>query len=293
MQRLVCGVAVCALIGIVAKPVQAKKNDPNVELEFNPQQYVAVAEVHLTSEMHQRPVRLKVVDGRPSPDPSNIGTRTDDDDEKFQLTATNDVLTFAERIIIRSAKEWGVVLSDDAELTLAGKLLRFHVAETNQVVGASYYGDVRLGFDLRDAVGRVLWSGTGSGDASRYGRKFSNDNCNEVLSDALLEALASTLSNSRLHEAWAGRAPAREPTAPQGPTASPETANSPSQTVSVDALLADVLALTQKGFGTDTLVEFVTPKVLDARPTAKQLIEWQEAGVPEEVVRAALNCAVR
>ena len=43
---------------------------------------------------------------------------------------------------------------------------------------------------------------TADGDATRYGRKFSNDNVNEVLSDALLEALADLLNHGGLQNAW-------------------------------------------------------------------------------------------
>lgn len=70
-------------------------------------------------------------------------------------------------------------------------------------MGATYKAVVELTAVLT-AGDRELWSGAASGDASRYGRAFSNQNVNEVFSDALLEAYAALLSTDGLQRAWAG-----------------------------------------------------------------------------------------
>ena len=68
---------------------------------------------------------------------------------------------------------------------------------------------VRLAVDFEnpsrqwwEAGGRELWEGSAAGDATRYGKKFSNDNVNEVLSDALIEAFAALLDHGGLQSAW-------------------------------------------------------------------------------------------
>jgi len=82
----------------------AKPNDPNVQLEYLPQQSVGVAIVDLASAMLTRPVEIRLADSR-SGEPDAIGTRTNDNDELFQLVATNEVLPFVREILIRNARE--------------------------------------------------------------------------------------------------------------------------------------------------------------------------------------------
>jgi len=188
----------------VAAPVLAKKNVTRLELEFTPQQSVATAEVTLNPAMQERAVSVRVADGRPG-DREVIGSRTDDDDRRFDLTAGNDVAEFVAASTRQQLRTWDVAVGDDADLVLDGKVMSFKVVESNQAVGATYNGSVQVSFELKNSSGTVLWSGTGSGDATRYGKKFSSDNANEVLSDSLIEALANLLSNSDLHAAWSGK----------------------------------------------------------------------------------------
>src|SRR5947209_7823933 len=43
-----------------------------------------------------------------------------------------------------------------------------------------------------------------------------------------------------------------------------------------------------QGFGTDLLVDYVNQKTLNAEMTAKDLGQWKQAGMPQEVIKAAL-----
>lgn len=195
-QAVILGVA---LLTVLAVPASAKKNDPNVELDFRPQQAVGGAEVEITPDMLRRPVSLQVEDLRPGDDPAKIGMRTDDDDKKHTLRAVNEVQPYVESVIEELLNEWGVRTQDGADMHLNVLLVRFNVEETNQAVGATFNATVQLSAEL---TGAAEWSGGASGDATRYGKKFSNANVNEVLSDALLEALAALLSDEGLHDAW-------------------------------------------------------------------------------------------
>lgn len=190
---------------VCVAPALAKKNVLNFALEFRPQQSVAAAEVVTHHSMRDRSVELRLTDGRAGDEPSAIGTRTDDDDQRRDLTATNDVVAFVDKVFEEALHDWGVDTEDGADLVLEGELLGFDIEETNQAVGALYKAVVRISFDLKNKSGKVLWSGSEMGDASRYGKKFSNANCNEVLSDAVLEAWAALISDNGLHEAWAGK----------------------------------------------------------------------------------------
>ncbi len=192
------------LIAACASPLAAKKNVPEMALVFTPQQSVGTAEVEITEAMLDNAVALRVRDARPGDNPQAIGTRTDDDDRRGRLTATNDVAEFVRDNCAELAAEWGVQVKDGAALVLDVALIAFKATETNQAVGATYEAETRFSAKLMRGETEV-WSGTARGDATRYGKKFSNANINEVLSDALLEAFATLLSSPGLHGAWAKR----------------------------------------------------------------------------------------
>lgn len=184
-----------------ALPAAARVNDPNVDLRFSPQDAVGAASAAIPSSLRRQPVAIDVADGRAGDDPKVIGSRTDDDDRRTDLRATGEVVPFVEGVLRRLARDWGLKVEEGAGQTLAVELLDFEVVETNQAVGATYNATVRLEGRLRRA-GREVWSGSSLGDATRYGKKFSNDNCNEVLSDAMLEAFAEMFSDPALQRAW-------------------------------------------------------------------------------------------
>jgi len=199
MNRVIHRILVLALLATLAVPASAKKNDPNVQLDFRPQQAVAAAQADITPDMLRRPVAVRVEDARPGDDAAAIGTRTDDDDRKHTLKALNEVEAYVSAVVGDVVNQWGIQTDDGAGLVLEIHLVQFHVEEANQAVGATFNASVRLAAELT-AGGD--WSGGSTGDATRYGKKFSNDNVNEVLSDALLEALAALLSDRSLHAAW-------------------------------------------------------------------------------------------
>ena len=96
------------------------------------------------------------------------------------------------------AKEWGLRQEQPAARTLTIQLTRFALDESNKALGSVYGTEVKLAYTLKDARGNLLASGATSGTAHRYGRAHSVDNCNEVLSDSLKEALANVLADQRL-----------------------------------------------------------------------------------------------
>ena len=193
-----------ALLAAAAPLSAARKNDPNIRLEFDPQQTVAKAEAFVRGAMLERPVRLRLKDDRAGDDPAALGRRTNDDDEFFDLVAVGDdaVMKFVDEVLRDSVASWGVELAEGVPLELAVRLLKFDVLEKNQVIGATFNAEVRFAYSLGAPGGSPRMSGTAMGDATRYGRKFSNANINEVLSDALLEVIANMLSDRSLQDAW-------------------------------------------------------------------------------------------
>jgi hypothetical protein len=185
-----------AAVLVLSGPALAKKNNPNIDLEFLPQQSVDAAVADVSGQMLDRPVQIRFVDERKQEDPSKIGVRTDGDDRRHDLKATSDVGDFVEQHLVESAGDWGVRVETEADLQLEVRLLKVDLLETNQAVGATYNATVRIAF----AMGSM--SGSATGDATRWGKKFSSDNLNEVLSDAMLEAFAGMFSEPKLKEAW-------------------------------------------------------------------------------------------
>ena len=93
---------------LTSEAVQAKKTDPNIYLVYDPQQTVAEAYASIPGNVRQHPLRIQLLDGRAHANPALIGSRTNDDDQLFDLKATNEVVPFVEEILLRNAREWGV-----------------------------------------------------------------------------------------------------------------------------------------------------------------------------------------
>lgn len=276
---------------IASNAVPAKPNITSFRLEFTPKQIIASAEVTLHRSMHEHPVQLRLVDERPVHEPSVVGSRTDDGDRRFELKTTNEVLPFVEQVLVQQLQYWGISVENDADLVLTTRLRRFTVTESNQAVGATFRAEARFAAELQNRSGDLLWNGSSFGDATRYGKKFSNPNCNEVLSDALLEAWSSLLSHGGLHDAWDGkvepRIVGRESDSSSG-TGGRDTAS-----ISATELLKEVSVLMEQGFELQTIMDYVSQKTLSAELHSDDLLNWKRAGVAEEVLRAVMMLPVR
>jgi hypothetical protein len=236
----------------------------------------------LAPGLGDRPVRVTIVEGRS--DPAGLGESSDDDDKMWPVRAGNDPIAWANEVLAKSAAGWGIKVADNAPLALDGKLTRLELVESNKAMGSTYHVDAQLAFTLKDARGRTLWEGAASGDATRYGKSRSEDNANEVFRDALTEAFSELLGTEALQEAWAGKGTpvASAPAAAAAPDAS---AMAPSD------LLADLVKLKKQGFTTDLLVDYVNGKSLTRELSADDLVKWKNAGMPQEVIRAAMDKA--
>ena len=157
-------------LALLAAPALAKRNEPNVYLTFRPQQSVAAVTVNVSDAMRKRPVEIRLKDSRPGNDAAAIGTRTDDEDRKFTLRAVNEVIPFVKQVLADTSRQWGLHDDDGADLVLDASLQVYEALETNQAVGATFNAQVRLAAELKDRAGKVLWSGSAPGDATRSAR---------------------------------------------------------------------------------------------------------------------------
>jgi hypothetical protein len=200
-------------VATIWSPALARKGSTTLALEYRPTEETAHVGQLLPAAMRQRSVELQVRDGRGLEDATVIGTRSDNDDQIQILRATGGVIPFVLEALNHLTQEWGVPTGAGSELLLELELIKFKITETDKAVGSNYNSEAQLKIVLRDLAGNALWTAEIFGDASRYGRKGSIDNTNEVLSDALAEAVVSAFEHRNLQAAWSSGQP---PAAPVG-----------------------------------------------------------------------------
>jgi hypothetical protein len=269
-----------ALSLLLALRAGARDSGPlTMALQYTPQESVGTSSAVLAPGMADRPVRLSMADGRAG-DPKIIGEISDHEDKVFPVYAANDVVAWAAEVLRKNVADWGIKVAPDAPLSLAGKLTQIRLVASTKAVGSTYNVEIQVAFTLSDAKGRTLWEGAAKGDATRYGHARSTENANEVLSDALKEVYANAFNDPGLQSAWLGRSK---------PVASTPAAAPAEPPVSPEALLADLVKLKKQGFTTDLLLDYVNGKTLTRALSADDLVKWKDAGMPQEVIKAALG----
>ncbi len=258
-----------------ALPAAVRGEGMKVTLRYSPQESTHATTPDLPPALLTGPVDVLFEDARPAADKDVIGEVVDDD--KTSPITSSGVADYAKKALFDNVAGWGIKLTPGAPRVLTVKLVRFFVSENPKAIGAMFGSEVRALVSYADHK-KVLWEGTATGSTHRYGKK-NEENVNEVLSDAIKEAYANALSDTGLAQALSGRAPAMA--APAAATQAPE-GIPPSQ------LLAELLDLQKQGFGTDLLVQYVNQKTLSAEMTAKDMGAWKKAGLPQEVIKAAL-----
>jgi uncharacterized lipoprotein YajG len=273
-----------ALSLLVALRTEARDSGPfTMALQYIPQESVGTSSAVLAPGIADRAVRLSAEDGRAGSDPTIIGEISDHDDKVFPVHASNDVAAWANEVLQKNAADWGVKVAPNAPLSLTGKLTKFRLVASTKALGSTYNVEIQVNFALKDTQGRTLWEGAAAGDATRYGHARSAENANEVISDAIKEAYANAFNDPGLQSAWTGKGkPVASAAAPAAATAPAEPAVSPS------ALLADLVKLKKQGFTPDLLVDYVNQKTLTKTLSADDLVAWKNAGMPPEVIKAAL-----
>jgi len=270
---------------LVAGPALAKDTGVlTIALRYSPQESVGSDSPTLLPGISERPIHVLVEDGRTVKDLAVIGETTDDDDKLWDVRSSNSLPAWATEVLAKNAGDWGIRVDDKAPLTLVSKIIRFKVSESDKAVGSTYNADVQVAMTLKDGQGRTLWEGTAPGDATRYGKSRSEENINEVLSDALKEAYAQGLADSGLQNAWLGKS------APMAGSSSAPSAK-PAETITPSELVNELIKLQRDKFGADIQIDFIRSKTLTRSLSADDLGKLKDAGVPQEVIKAALDHA--
>ena len=174
-----------------------------VNLKFKPQEGVASNATSIPPSMREKSVDIRVEDGRDESEPVKIGQGTGGDDKTFPIRASSDIKPFIKETLDSVAKDWSLKIdSKGADRVLVVSVTRFYIDEGNKALGSVYSSEVKLSYKLKTGSGKTLAEGVGAGSANRYGRAHSEQNINEVLSDALKEAFANVLNDSGVQSAW-------------------------------------------------------------------------------------------
>ena len=149
-------------------------------------------------EMSQAPVQFDVFrDVRT--DKQAIGENREDEQPK-PVTTRDDVGSFVSTHMRALFDGAGLRTVDSGgTVTIKGEVTQFFVRETSL-----YRSEVAVHLTVVGRDGKVLWSGTASGEAKRFGRSYKLENYYEVLSDAIVNTVSSMLQSAPFQKALAG-----------------------------------------------------------------------------------------
>jgi YajG family uncharacterized lipoprotein len=169
-------------------------------LEHVPLRWRATSDLQLgTMEMSQAPIQVETFqDARANAEV--VGENREDDVPK-PVTTSDDVGAFVSRHLRDLLDKGGLKTVDsDGAVIIKGEVKQFFVRETS-----TYKSTVTLHLTVMSRDGQTLWSGTASGDATRFGRSYKLENYYEVLSDALVNTVSSMLQSPDFQKALSGR----------------------------------------------------------------------------------------
>jgi len=126
---------------------------------------------------------------------SRIDTKPKDD---WLVSTPDDVAVFLSGRFREVLKANGVpTVASGATRVIKAEVRRYFVTE-----GETYQADVLLRFTVEDGAGRTLWQGLAEGHANRWGRSYSEENYQQSLCNAFLEATKDVMQNREFLDAF-------------------------------------------------------------------------------------------
>jgi hypothetical protein len=107
------------------------------------------------------------------------------------VTTKDDVGAFVATHMRQVFERGGMTTVDSGgDIIVSGEVRQFFVEETN-----TYKASLVVHLTLRNGSGATLWQGDVSGSASTFGRSYSLENYNQVLSDSIIDATTTLLKD--------------------------------------------------------------------------------------------------
>jgi hypothetical protein len=304
MHRL--HVAITAVVLSLAAGVAVAGEDLVIPLKFIPTTKPGAVTATLKEGVSSKAIALAVQDGRAVGSRDIIGEGTGSGDDTFKIRYAGHLPGYLKTTIQDRFNAWGVLFEEASDLTLTIRVTRFAVRETHAFMNSTFTAEVQLPWVLADRAGHVFAEGTAMGNGKTKGRWRNPVNCEEVLSDALQQAASVLVGDAKLQDAWLAAkpepAPASMASAPSAPPLKPVAMAVPSSRVhsktapatlpkTPSQLLTDVNRLRRQQLGTDVIIDYVSKQTVATGFSADDLVAWKKAGVPEPVMRAALQRA--
>jgi hypothetical protein len=166
----------------------------HVPLQWRPTSHLRLGVVQMPQTLVQFDVFRDI-----RADKQAIG-ENDEDDTPKPVTTTDDVGAFVSTHMRELFARAGIKTVDrDSAVIIKGEVTQFFVRETSL-----YRSEVAVHLTVVDRNGKTLWSGTASGEATRFGRSYELENYYEVLSDAIVNTVSSMLQSAEFQKALSG-----------------------------------------------------------------------------------------
>lgn len=253
-----------AVLAIAAKPITLQLKLPKKPAEPRPVMAAALT---------KGPLSLSLLDGRGDENDTIVGIARDNGADVYSWQASQHVLPSVAGFVTQLLSGWSIPLAPEADFGLRFTLVRYFVTEKSETFGSTYVAEVKLKASFVDKGGRILWAGESSGESKRPGVDGRAAMCNEALSIALRNAVASALT-------------AMKPDA-EAPAAAPVPAQAAPVTIEPEALLADLTRLKTGGVTDDVLVTYVEQRKLSRPLTVDEILQWKSVGIPDAAIKAA------
>lgn len=259
--------AAALALALPATPLAAR--DMVITLQFTPKENVTANLPSLDGADPGRPIQvLPLKDSRPLGDPRIVGENRERKTPRV-VRASGSVADFATAVLTTCFSQWGIRLGSGG-LILRGELTNLFVTEEN-----TYSTQATIRFSLEEPDGKKLWEGIANGDARQWGASYKGENYNEQLSDALKGAYANLASNPGFQKAWTGRTASAAP--------------APAKTVTPEELKKSILSMMEKGIATNIIAGYARGVRVDPALTPDDIVAWKAAGIPDEVLEAAVS----
>lgn len=166
----------------------------NVPLQWRPTTDLRLGAM----QMSQVPVQFDVFrDARA--DKQAIGENREDQTPKT-VTTKDDVGSFVSTHMRQLFESAGMKTVDNGgAVKIKGEVTQFFVRETSL-----YRSEVAVHLTVVGRDGKVLWSGTASGEAKRFGRSYKLEDYYEVLSNAIVNTVSSMLQSAQFQKTLSG-----------------------------------------------------------------------------------------
>jgi hypothetical protein len=177
--------------------IQAHASTPlvNVPLKWRPTSDLKLGAMEMSS---QAPIQFDVFKDVRA-DKQKIGENREDPTPK-PVTTADDVGAFVSTNMRGLFDNAGLKTVDsNGAVTIKGEVTQFFVRETSL-----YRSEVTVHVTVVDRNGKVLYGGTASGEAKRFGRSYELEDYYEVLSDAIVNTVSSMLQSEQFQKALSG-----------------------------------------------------------------------------------------